>query len=580
MKYFNKKNKKPVVLTPSKGQFLVKLMEGFQGESLVRRLSQAERLISAKWVPSDFLTVVTFEEEGIRSTSFKNTLNTIKEDESVEDVIPVFMDEEGFQRLIVPGRLLAAYKPGTKEALTTALTGNEFKVIENSRYGNWIIVGLPEKMKIKDAIIYFNNIQEVDYSEPVYYGVNDAEEVSVAALKWNLESINLTDAWNITTGMDEILVAVIDGRPDINHPAIKQSFEEELSDEWDFSGANTLSSHSTQIVSIFVAKGNEVKGISPGVWMAPIIVKLESQYYYQRAESIHYLTEILKKGELNNRKITKVIANCSWKTSGDVGVIREAIETAASSGVIFVTSAGNDSSSGPHYPSDYSKTIKGVFSVAALAPNNRKAEYSNYSTAVSISAPGGAGLPFDVDDIYCADLNNTNSYTAGTSFAAPHLASTIALMLSVNQQMTIDEIKNTLEQTSVSIKEENPEFWPLLGVGKLNTGEAVKEASKARVTSVPYVETARPTEPSVPEPAKPITEPETPSESAASGPKINVTLNTDAPNGALNKEAFITEIVDMVREELHQKSAGWQDGASIRITIESEGTSVILEYRI
>ena len=252
-----------------------------------------------------------------------------------------------------------------------------------SRFGNWLVVSLREGETIEDAIAHFNEMEEIDYSEPVYYGINDAEEIGGDPLKWNLEEIDIADAWNITTGANDILIAVIDGMPDISHPAIKSAFVEGFSEEWNFSGTQTLSSHSTQIISILVAKGDELKGISPSAILAPLTVTLEAQYYHQRAEAIFYLAEVLKQGKIGTRKVARAIANCSWKTSGDVGVIRSAIETAASAGVIFVTSAGNESSAGPHYPSDYSKTIEGVFSVAALAPNNRKSTYSNYSTTVA-----------------------------------------------------------------------------------------------------------------------------------------------------------------------------------------------------
>lgn len=582
MKYFDKKSGKPVVLTPSPGEYLVKFREGHEGEALVKGLSRAERLTSTKWVPRDYLMVVTFEEEAVRSTSVKNTLDEIRKDADVEDVMPVFRDEEGFSRLIVPGRLLVAYKPGAKEGLLASIGAGGFKVAEEGRYGNWVVVGLPAGMKIEDAIVHFNGVPGVEYSEPVYYGVNDAEEaVSGTPLRWNLADIDVADAWSVTTGVEDMVAAVIDGRPDINHPALKESFGEGLSGEWDFSGNGALSSHSTQIVSILVAKGDEVKGISPGIRVVPLMVNLESQYYHQRADAIHYLALAAKKGEIGGKPVKRVVANCSWRTSGDVAVIREAIVEAASAGVIFVTSAGNDGHSGPHYPSDYSQTIKGVYSVAALAPTDRKADYSNYSSTVNICAPGGAGLPFDADDIYCADLNNTNSYTAGTSFAAPHLAGTIALMLSVNPRMDADAIKGSLERTAMPIKGPNPELWPLLGAGKLNAGGAVKEAGKETSTPAPGpVEPTEPTahegpeapaEPTVPE--APATTPEAP---AAEGPTVTITVGgVEEDRGAL-----LSEIAGRVASELEAVCSGLGPGAMVRITIEAGGTSSIFEYAI
>ena len=114
MKYFDKKKKRSVILAASEGEYLVKFKEGQQGETLVTDLSGMERLKSVKWMPRHFITTVAFEKTAVRTTYFKNSISEIRDDESVEDVIPVFKDEEGFQRLIVPGRLLVAYKPGRK----------------------------------------------------------------------------------------------------------------------------------------------------------------------------------------------------------------------------------------------------------------------------------------------------------------------------------------------------------------------------------------------------------------------------------------------------------------------------------
>ena len=297
MKYFDKKKKRSVILAASEGEYLVKFKEGQQGETLVTDLSGMERLKSVKWMPRHFITTVAFEKTAVRTTYFKNSIAEIRDDESVEDVIPVFKDEEGFQRLIVPGRLLVAYKPGTKAALQAKLIENGSEILEMSRFGNWLVVSLREGETIEDAIAHFNEMEEIDYSEPVYYGINDAEEIGGDPLKWNLEEIDIADAWNITTGANDILIAVIDGMPDISHPAIKSAFVEGFSEEWNFSGTQTLSSHSTQIISILVAKGDELKGISPSAMLAPLTVTLEAQYYHQRAEAIFYLAEVLKAGK-------------------------------------------------------------------------------------------------------------------------------------------------------------------------------------------------------------------------------------------------------------------------------------------
>ena len=552
-------------LTPSREDFLVKFIEGLEGESLTRDLSDAEGIKTVKWVPKKSISIISFEEKALKSTTVKKTLQTLQDDESVEDVIPVFMDDEGFQRLVVPGRLLIAYKPGAETTVKAHFVDNSIEILEESSFGNWVIVALQKGQTIENCIYDYNNIDQIEFCEPVYFGVDDAEQDSSGSLRWNVEEINIADAWNITTGANDIIIAVLDGMPDINHPAIKHAFKDDIPGEWVFSdNTEEKSSHSTNIISILIAKSNEIIGISPGITIVPIVVTLKSQYYHQRAEAIFYLSEILKRREVQNQKVTRVIANCSWKTSGDIEIIRGAIEKAVAAGVIFVTSAGNDNSSGPHYPSDYSKTIKGVFSVAALAPNNRKAEYSNYSNSVSISAPGGAGYPFDFDDIYCADLDSTNSYTAGTSIAAPHLAGTIALMLSVCPELGFDEANDVLAETCFPIREENPEYWALLGFGKLNAGKAVDEANKRHYSLAP-------------QPAESPSSSNSGSHSGGSevGPKISISMKNE-----YSKETFIFKSVEKIAKELRQISSDLQTGELIRVKLETKKRSTIFDCRL
>lgn len=569
MKYIDKISGKSISLEPIKGEYLIKFREGFQGETLMTKISQAEGFNFTKWVADDFLAVLKFNGEAEKTQAFKQTLDRIREDESVEDIIPALSDMEGFTRYIVPNRLLIAYNPGDQNALSDKLSG-EFTIINRSRFGNWFIITLPLDMELEEAVERFNNMPEVQYCEPAFYGIGDAEIHSTDTLKWNLESINMPEAWEVPTPeKPEIVIAILDGKPDLSHPVFRSTRIEDIPDKWGFSNTQTLTSHSTQILSILASKSAEIRGICPNVRFMPLIVKLEAQYYSQRAEAIHYLASILEtKGEINQSPVSRIIANCSWKTAGDVGVIREAIRCAASAGVIFVTSAGNENSSGPHYPSDYSQTIPGILSVAALSPNNRRAEYSNYSTTVNMSAPGGGGLPLDLDDIYCADLNNTYSYSAGTSLAAPHVAGIIALMLSVNPDLDFSEIKQILEQTAISIQQENFETWRLLGAGKLNAGQALKKVvdNLGVPSSQPGVNTG----------STPVT---SPIGTQTTGPKIKITFGE---NGTVNDSNKINQIVqdvtDRVSVEIRQllQKQRYDQIHTLRITLElNEYTTVI-----
>src|SRR5205807_241347 len=159
---------------------------------------------------------------------------------------------------------------------------------------------------------------------------------------------------------------------------------------------------------------------------------------------------------------SRVVLSCSWRTSGDVATVRSALEEVVQAGVLPVFSAGNDGSSEPHFPSDYSAwggALGGALvCVAATGQSDQRADYSNFSASVSVCAPGGDGLPLDARDILCPDQGETYAYAAGTSIAVPHVVGVAALMLTVAPQLTVQELKQLLMQTTDDIRAANPDF--------------------------------------------------------------------------------------------------------------------------
>jgi hypothetical protein len=88
---------------------------------------------------------------------------------------------------------------------------------------------------------------------------------------------------------------------------------------------------------------------------------------------------------------------------------------------------------------------------------------------VDICAPG-----YDVAISAATGWYLTNS---GTSFAAPFVSGTVALMVAANPCLTNDQIETILKETAVNIDNLNPAYAGKLGAGRLNSAEAVSRAS-------------------------------------------------------------------------------------------------------
>jgi serine protease len=133
------------------------------------------------------------------------------------------------------------------------------------------------------------------------------------------------------------------------------------------------------------------------------------------------------------------------------------ISEVRAAGTVIVVAAGNEYSDASNYTPG---GCNGVISVAAVSRQGGKAYYSNYGATVEIAAPGGA-QQYDNDPNGILSVLNSGTttpvaspagdiyaYYQGTSMATPHVAGIVALMLSVNPDLTPDGVLDLLQSTA------------------------------------------------------------------------------------------------------------------------------------
>jgi len=173
------------------------------------------------------------------------------------------------------------------------------------------------------------------------------------------------------------------------------------------------------------------------------------------------------------------VVNASWHdgscapNSYAQAIINELYED----GVIVVASAGNGAvtcgnAGAMAYPASYPHVI----SVTSIGPNSNHertpgdpATAHQHNASVDICAPG-----YDVPLTVASGWYLTGN---GTSFAAPFVTGTIGLMLSVNPDLTVDQVEEIIDATATNIDSLNPNYAGLLGAGKLNAAMAVALSS-------------------------------------------------------------------------------------------------------
>jgi subtilisin family serine protease len=303
--------------------------------------------------------------------------------------------------------------------------------------------------------------------------VNPASEVVDVAK----QLMDAPEAWSVTEGDPEIIVADIDSGIDLEHPDLKANLwintkEAGSSPGQDRDGngyANDVhgydfyakkgnpddqNGHGTHTAGTIAAirNGVGVIGVAPKVKLMPLrFIGPEGQGSTADAISaIRYAT----------RMGAKVIS-ASWGGGGYSSLLDQAVQDAQKAGVIFVAAAGNegkDITRAPTYPAN----LNGVIAVAATDSYDQLTYFSNYGAgAVMIAAPG--------DKILSTYVGQGYKTLSGTSMATPQVAGAIALALSKNKSLQPSAIKSALCSSADPIRGG-------FGVqcGRINIGRFVK----------------------------------------------------------------------------------------------------------
>jgi len=219
--------------------------------------------------------------------------------------------------------------------------------------------------------------------------------------------------------------------------------------------------HGTHVASVAAARTDDCRstaGVGYNARIIPIKVMSEvepSCGYY----GVFTTTEILLAFEYAVSRGAKIL-NCSWTASDiDDEALYECYKALDEANVVAVMAAGNylvdiDSSSPPPgygiYPARY--TFSNMIVVGASNQSDdawfhssSPAIGSNYgSVSVDLFAPGVAiRLPY-LDSTTSCSASTSGPFTAGTSFAAPHVAGVAALVWAHNPTFSATDVVNQL----------------------------------------------------------------------------------------------------------------------------------------
>jgi serine protease len=333
--------------------------------------------------------------------------------------------------------------------------------------------------------------------------------------QWNHNQMNLPQAWDITTGDSNVIVAVIDSGVLTQHPDLRAN----LTDGYDFisnidisldgDGLDTnaddpgdqspggSSFHGTHVAGIIAAQTNNNAGIAGIGWQTKIMPlrvlgKGGEGTDFDIIQAMRYAA-----GLANNSGTVPVqradVINLSLGGDNISDSFQSLINEVRQAGVIVIAASGNEDTDKPMFPA----SLNGVISVGAVDINKKRASYSSFGSTLDIVAPGGDNTA-DINGDGMADrilstmgkeVGNTIEFTFraldGTSMATPHIAGVISLMKAVNPNLTPQDFDNLLIggklTDDLGIIGRDNEY----GYGLINAQKAVMAAIELSGGSIP-----------------------------------------------------------------------------------------------
>ncbi len=289
----------------------------------------------------------------------------------------------------------------------------------------------------------------------------------------HLTAIGAPEAWDISTGAENVRIAIIDSGVDMDHPDLAGK----IVDRWNVfdqtDDVGDVTGHGTQVAGAAAAWTNNATGVAGVSWDSPLII-VRATDAQGRASTRHLAAGILWAA---SRGATAI--NVSFAPLWADRIVRAASQEAFARGSLVVISAGNTG-----LETRGSGFAEALF-VGATGSAGQAAAFSDRGPFIDLSAPGVG--------IRTTAAGGGYTIANGTSLSAPITAGVVALMAAVNPALRPVSLQAALLAATIDRGEPGKDIE--YGNGALDAAGAVRRTLATRPiidTTAPAVEIRRP----------------------------------------------------------------------------------------
>ncbi len=268
-----------------------------------------------------------------------------------------------------------------------------------------------------------------------------------------------------TSPSGKIKVAVLDTGIDYKHPYLKDCLWENPTQKGSYGFNFTIfnnkdkfdvkdeNGHGTRVAGIIAAnsQNKDLIGITN-------VAEIMSFKIAPGSDIKTYISDIILAFFIAYKNNVKVYNN-SWEIFEYSKALKLVLNFFERNNCILIFGAGND---GCNIKYKFPQNQSNVITVGSVGLDSKQSEFSNWGEEITIWAPGERIFSTGKTNKYNKENVNKES---GTSFSAPFVTGTVAILKHNNPKLNVHQIKNLLKRNGTKIElSQTPKFGKLLNI--------------------------------------------------------------------------------------------------------------------